>query len=281
MRFTLYGAPKDSTVVGCTLTVQTDVVQAPLPGHIWRVAQPGWTETGATWNRYDGIIPWNTPGGDVDAASGIAFAPPMAPGSFAFPDITPLCQDAIAARGGHLDLLIRQDGEAPGAPPHQWSFVMVDDGPNPATRPSLVVAFNGSTGSGPSSTSTPTTSTTSTTLRTCGATATFTSIECRLSSLATELESDVAASALRARLVTILQGHALESVRQAEQLTSSGDRGRVRVRLRHAERGLADFVQRLNSARGRKAVAQSLGQPMAAEARAIRKAIHDLAGSLR
>jgi hypothetical protein len=283
MRFTLYGTPKDSTVAACTLTVQTDVVQAPLPGHVWRVTQPRWTETGATWNRYDGTVPWNSPGGDIDATSGIAFAPPTAPGPFAFPDFTALCQDAIAARGGHLDLLIRQDGEAPGAPPHQWSFVMVGDGPNPATRPSLVVTFSGSAGSGPPTTSTPTstTSPTSTTLPTCGATATFASIECRLGSLVTEIESDVAASTFRARLLAILQGRALQNVQQGEQFATSGDRGRARVRLRHAERGLTELVQRLNSARGRKAVAQSLGQPMGDEARAIRKAIHDLAGSLR
>ena len=160
---------------------------------------------------------------------------------------------------------------------------MVGDGPNPEPRPSLVVSFGGSGGSGTSSTSTstPTTSTTSTTLPTCGATASFPSIECRLGSLATELQSDVAASTFRARLLAILQGRALQNVQQGEQFASSGDRGRARVRLGHAERGLAEFVQRLNSARGRKAVAQSLGQPMGDEARAIRKAIRDLAGSLR
>src|SRR5262245_25754957 len=277
MRFTLGGAPAGATVLACTLIVQADVVEAPLPGHVFRVTQPGWTETGATWNRYDGINPWATPGGDVDATSGIAFTPPAAPGPFAFPDLTPLCEDAIAARGGRLDLLIRQDAETPGTPRHQWSLVTSDDTASPSLRPELMVSL----GSSATLTSTPTTSTTSTTLPACGATATFPSIECRLTSLATELESNVAASAFRARLLVALQGHTLESVREAEQSASSGDRGRARVRLRHAQRGLTDFVRRLNSARGRKAVAQSLGQPMGDEGRAIRKAIHDLAGSLR
>jgi hypothetical protein len=259
------------------------MVQAPLPGHIWRVTQPGWTESGATWNRDDGVRAWTTPGGDVDAASGIPFAPPTAPGSFAFPDLTPLCQDAIAARGGHLDLLIRQDSETPGTPPHQWSFVMVGDGPSPEMRPSLVVTFSGGAGSGPSTTSSPTTTTspTSTTLPTCSASATFSSLTCRLSVLAAQLDVEVTASTFRARLLTSLQGRVLQNVQQAEQFASSGDNRRARVRLRHAQRGLADFVQRLNSAKGRKAVAQSVGQTMGNEALAIRKAIHDLAGSLR
>jgi hypothetical protein len=279
MRFTLSGAPAGATVLACTLTVQADVVQAPLPGHVWRVMQPGWTETGATWNRYDGINPWATPGGDVDATSGIAFTPPPAPGPFAFPDLTPLCEDAIAARGGQLEMLIRQDTEAPGTPLHQWSFVTSDETVNPATRPELVVSLGHSGAS--TVTSTPTTSTTSTTLPACGATATFRSITCRLSTLAMQLELDIAASPVRARLLATLQGRGLQNVQQAEQFASSGNQNRARVRLGHAERGLTNFVRLLNSRRGRKAVTQSLGQPMDDEARAIRKTIHDLAGSLR
>src|SRR5262249_46668504 len=158
MRFTLYGAPAGSAGWARTLTLQTDFVQAPLPGPVWRVTQPGWTETAATWNRYNGTIPWTTPGGDIDAVSGIAFAPPPGLGSFAFPDLTPLCRDAIAARGGHLDLLIRQDTETPGTP-QQWSFVTSDDTANPAMRPELIATFGAATSS---STSTPTTTTTTT-----------------------------------------------------------------------------------------------------------------------
>jgi hypothetical protein len=154
-------------------------------------------------------------------------------------------------------------------------------------RPSLVVTFSGGAGSGPSTTttttSTPTTTTsfTSTTPPTCGASATFPSITCRLGALATEIGLEVTPSAFRARLLTALQGRGLQNVQQAEQFAGSGDRGRARVRLRHAERGLSDFVQRLSSAKGHKVVTQSLGQTMSDEARAIRKAIHDLSGSLR
>ena len=147
-------------------------------------------------------------------------------------------------------------------------------------RPELVVSLGPST-SATTLTPTSTTATTSTTLPACGATATFPSITCRLSALATELELDVTASAFRARLLASLQGRGLGNVQQAEQFASSGDRGRARVRLRHAERGLTNLVRLLSSPRGRKTVAQSLGQPMGDEARAIRKAIHDLAGSLR
>jgi hypothetical protein len=245
------------------------------------VTQPGWTETAATWNRYDGTVPWTRPGGDVDTALGIAFAPPVGSGSFAFPDLTPLCQDAIAARGGHLDLLIRQDTEAPGTP-HQWSFVMTDDGASPEMRPSLVVSLNGSAGSGTPTTTIPTTSptTTTTTLPGCGTAATFPSITCRLVVLGTRIELDVVESAFRANLLAMLQGRVMKNVQQAEQFGTPADRHRARARLDQAARGLKNFVRRLNSSRGRKAVPQSSGQALGEEARALRKAVRGLDASL-
>jgi VCBS repeat protein len=279
VRFTLGAAPAGTTVLACTLTVQADVVQAPLGGHVWRVMQPGWTEMGATWNRYDGTRTWAAPGGDIDGTSGIAFAPPAAPGPFVFPDLTALCRDAIAARGGQLDLLIQQDTETPGAPLHQWSFVTSDDTASPAMRPKLIASFGAGTSSG-SPTSTPSTTTTSTTLPECGTTATFPSITCRLTVLGTRVELDVAESAFRANLLATLQGRVLKNVQQAESFATAGDRHRAHVRLGQAARGLRNLVRRLNSRRGRKAVPQSSGQPLGDEARAVRKMIGELASSL-
>jgi hypothetical protein len=275
LRFTLGGAPAGSTVLACMLIVEADVVDTPLPGHVWRMTQPGWTETGATWNRYDGTRTWATPGGDVDATSGIEFAPPAASGPFAFPDLTALCSDATAARGGQLDLLIQQDTEIPGPPPHQWSFVTSDDTASPAMRPKLIVSF----GAGANSTSTSTT-TTSTTLPGCGTAATFESITCRLADLEARVELDIAGSAFRTNLLALLQGRVLRNVQQAEQFATPRDRHRARARLGQAARGLKNLVRRLNSPRGRKAVPQSSAQPLGEEARAIRKAIGALAASL-
>jgi hypothetical protein len=276
LRFTLGGAPAGATVLTCTLIVQADDVEAPLPGHVWRVTQPGWTETGATWNRYDGTRTWATPGGDVDAMSGIPFAPPATSGPFAFPDLTALCSDAIATRGGQLDLLIQQDTEMPGAPRHQWSFVTSDDTASPAMRPELIASF----GAGASASTSTSTTTTSTTLPGCGTAVTFQSITCRLVDLETRVELDMAESAFRANLLALLQGRVMKNVQQAEQFATHGDRHRPRAHLGQAARGLRNFVRRLNSPRGRKAVPQSGGQPLVEEARALRKAIARLAASL-
>jgi len=128
--------------------------------------------------------------------------------------------------------------------------------------------------------STTSTTTTSTTLPECGTAATFPSITCRLTALGTRVEQDVAESVLRANLLAMLRGRVLQNVRQAEESVTGGGRGRARVRLGRAARGLKNFVRRLNSRRGHKAIPQSSGQPLTDEARAIRKTIAELAATL-
>ena len=124
------------------------------------------------------------------------------------------------------------------------------------------------------------TTTTSTTLPGCDTAATFPSIACRLVVLGTRVELVVVPSAFRASLLAMLQGRVMKNVQQAEQFATSGDRHRARARLGQAAHGLKNFVRRLNSSRGRKAVAQSSGQTLDEEARALRKAIDGLAASL-
>src|SRR5262249_30881834 len=145
-----------------------------------------------------------------------------------------------------------------------------DDTADPAARPKLTVLLGAVASSTPTTPTTATTSTTSTTLPGCQAAATFPSIVCGLSALATELERDAPPSALRSRLLAALQGHGLQNVQQAEQFMTDGDRARARIRLRHAARGLTTFMRLLNSQRGRKAVPQSRGGTMGDEARAVR-----------
>jgi FG-GAP-like repeat len=284
LRFKLGGAPAGAAVVGCTLTVQAATVEAPLPGHVWRVTQPAWTQKEATWKRYNGTTAWSTPGGDVDAKSGTAFAPPAAPGAFAFPDLKALCQDAIAARGGQLDLLVRQDNETLGPPRHQWSFVTSNDTASPTLRPRLVVSFASPAGAPTSTTSTTTsitaTTTTSPTTPPCDPATTFSSVTCRVTALGTRVEQEVAVDELRTDLLATLHERVMGNIQLAQQFATGGDRSRARVRLARAGRGLTRFVRKLNSARGRQAMPGSSGQPMKDEAQAVRKKLGDLAASL-
>ena len=151
LRFDLTGVPPGVSVVGCLLEVHVVTLNEAGPGHVYRVKQTAWSEAAATWNRYDGVNAWSTPGAfnaveamsDVVVTAGpdgpIAYAPPPSGGAFTFPDLTPLCQDAIANHGGQLDLFVKQDADAPGATA-ELSFARRTDS-EATERPTLHVVF--------------------------------------------------------------------------------------------------------------------------------------------
>ena len=151
LRFDLTAVPANATVASCALTVNVVTLNQAGPGTVHRVKQPAWGESTATWNRYDGVTAWTTPGAfnalealsDVVVTAGpdgpVAYAPPSSAGPFTFPDLSGLCQDAIANRGGQLDLLVKQDADAPAATA-ELSFARRTDSTE-RERPSLEVVY--------------------------------------------------------------------------------------------------------------------------------------------
>jgi hypothetical protein len=151
LRFDLTAVPAGATVLECLLQVHVVTLNGAGPGRLYRVKQTAWSETAATWNRYDGVNAWTTPGAfdadeamsDVVVTAGpdgpIAYAAPPAGGAFTFPDLSPLCQDAIANRGGELDLLVKQDADTPG-PTAELSFARRTDS-EATERPTLSVVY--------------------------------------------------------------------------------------------------------------------------------------------
>ena len=75
IQFDLSSIPNNATVISATLGLylssntgsQTDVVEAHRLTRTWTEGTGG-TNTGATWNRYNGISNWTTAGGDYDAS---------------------------------------------------------------------------------------------------------------------------------------------------------------------------------------------------------------------
>jgi hypothetical protein len=151
LRFDLTAVPAGATVVSCLLDVHVVTLNQAGPGQVYRVKQTAWSETAATWNRYDGVNAWTTAGAfnateamsDVVVTAGpdgpIGYAAPPSGGAFTFPDLSPLCQDALANRGGQLDLLFKQDADAPGATA-EFSFARRTDSVA-EERPTLRVAY--------------------------------------------------------------------------------------------------------------------------------------------
>lgn len=78
-------------------------------------ARQNWTEMGATWNTYDGVNAWTTPGGDFDAIIPPFVWVPTGNGFQVVPGgttLVALLQDAINNWNGQLHLLWKQVTEA-------------------------------------------------------------------------------------------------------------------------------------------------------------------------
>lgn len=150
-RFDLTGVPANATVTTCTLELNVVTLNEASAGKVYRVKQPAWSEANATWNRFDGVAPWTTPGAfdpvetssDVVVTPGpdgpVAYVAPGRAGTFTFPDLTMLCQDAVTNRGGDLELLLKQDADTPGATA-EFSFSRRTDSEE-AERPRLRVGW--------------------------------------------------------------------------------------------------------------------------------------------
>src|SRR3990167_2433540 len=67
-----------------------------------RITQAAWTETGTTWNKYDGTNNWTTAGGDVSTPT-VAFTFPDADGvwiTMTGTETQTYLQDAVTSRSG-------------------------------------------------------------------------------------------------------------------------------------------------------------------------------------
>ncbi len=100
-----------TSLVGQTITSATlkfthvNVLDTPTQTYnLYRLTQTGWTELGATWDKYDGSVNWSTEGGDFDPSP---FATTIRGlGENLEFDATTLVQDALENRSGILNCLI-------------------------------------------------------------------------------------------------------------------------------------------------------------------------------
>ena len=128
MAFDLSDIPAGATISTCSLTVNVTQRTSPTAGHVRRLCGEHWldgagqSETQATWSTWKSGTPWTVAGAGstVDCAAGgdytttdeVGYIPPAGTGPFTFPELSALCQDALANRGGWLRLRISQDAES-------------------------------------------------------------------------------------------------------------------------------------------------------------------------
>jgi hypothetical protein len=150
LHYDLSALGAQASVTSCLLTLSVNQVTEPTLGKIMRLRRNDWSETGSSWVAYKTGAAWTAPGAsdetsDVDTVLAISFAPPAAAGSFTFPPIQALCQDAVRNRTGSLDLVVRgdadQDGACAGACVAHEFCSRSSDYATAAARPKLVVGY--------------------------------------------------------------------------------------------------------------------------------------------
>ena len=153
--FNLSDIPPGATITGCTLAVNVIQRTSPTAGHVRQLCGDHWldgdakSETQATWLSWKTGTSWTTPGAgaagacgtnvDYTTANEVAYTPPAGTGSFTFPDLTALCQDAHDAQAGWLRLRISQDAE--GTQSNLFKFDS-SDATTASARPKLTVTWH-------------------------------------------------------------------------------------------------------------------------------------------
>lgn len=137
-----------ATISACTLTVVVNTISSPTAGTINRMVRADWDEATMTWNSYKSGSMWTVSGAastatDITTTAAVAYTAPTGTGTFVFPSLTTLCQDALDSRSGRLIFRIAQDATGVGV---NYYFADSSDGATAANRPLLTVTYTGGGG---------------------------------------------------------------------------------------------------------------------------------------
>jgi len=116
--------------------VTTYIGDVAFPARVDRCTRP--FTVNATWNKYDGVNDWTTPGGDVDTPSMLYTSPDGDQGDHAITGMVDFVTDALANRAGIVRLLLRATDETT-TDAHQYQAEHSFAG----REPRLAVTFEG------------------------------------------------------------------------------------------------------------------------------------------
>ncbi|WBB91605.1 DNRLRE domain-containing protein [Verrucosispora sp. WMMC514] len=138
---TLSGIPTDARVVGAELRMYNNAL---FPGtdtdeyvDVYKLKR-AFNETKATWNTYDGVNAWTTPGGDYDAAWKASFNGFTNDPEWETWDVTAAVDGWVKTPASNYGLLLRQRDEV-----NQTARAMLlsSEGAEPMLRPTLEVTY--------------------------------------------------------------------------------------------------------------------------------------------
>jgi len=103
----------------------------------YRMTRTNWTETGATWYKYDGTNPWTTPGGDYTQTNKTSITMPQSTG-WATWSSSQLIQDCYDNLSKNVHLLMQYENISSSEDVRVYSNNYYDS----AYRPKLIVSIN-------------------------------------------------------------------------------------------------------------------------------------------
>jgi hypothetical protein len=147
IKFDLGSIPAGRKITSASLVLTNSATSSgTMTCYVYRVIRD-WTETGVTWNKFDGVNAWTNPGGDAVGVTGAQLSNPYAAvtlinGASANTldsiDITQLVKDWYAGTANY-GLLLDCPTEATGIYGHYWN---TKEGSTSGYWPQLVVTYS-------------------------------------------------------------------------------------------------------------------------------------------
>ena len=143
IKFDCTAIPAGAVIVSATLSLYTKTITGSAGRTYWayKLTQANWTETGATWNKYDGTNTWTTAGGDF-VTSNPAGGSDVVPSSVGWMDfsVQAIVQDAV--NNSRIVHFLVKDADETATSGIGTEFYSKEEATETTLRPKLYIEYS-------------------------------------------------------------------------------------------------------------------------------------------